>query len=250
MKALELLEKNSSIGVIQCKLLLMDARNKFDYAGDYLSQYGFLVQRASFAEEDSGQFDKPVNIFAAKSAGMIVRKTAFASIRGFDDDYFVYMEETDLCWRTWLNGWLVVFLPTSIVYHEFGKARKVKSARTRYLSSFHGTKNYVTTLIKNLDTINLLKILPIHIILWIAIVVRYYTKKRLFEANWIIKGLLYNLISFRSIWLKREFVQNFVRKVPDNDIFPHIMRKQPISYFFNKVAVSEKWMRSLEPSKS
>jgi hypothetical protein len=234
-EAIGLMERGPTIGAIQCKLLLMNERDKFDYAGDYLSQYGFLIQRASFGEVDNGQLDKVAEIFSAKSAGMIVRRDVFNRIGGFDEDYFVYVEETDLCWRIWLNGYRVVFVPTSIVYHAFGNEAKLRLSHTKFLSKYHGTKNYITTLIKNLDTWNLLKILPLHIGSWIGITVWHIMRKRLVEASWVTKGALYNLTHFRCIWMKRKVVQSSVRKVPDSYLLPRIMRKPPFTYFFGKL---------------
>jgi len=43
-EAVKVMESDLTIGAAQCKLLLMGHRNRFDYAGDYLSPYGFLIQ--------------------------------------------------------------------------------------------------------------------------------------------------------------------------------------------------------------
>ena len=245
-EAFRLMNSRSEVGAIQCKLRLMDERDKYDYAGDYLSQFGFLVQRVRLGEIDKGQLDEVVEIFAAKSAGMIVRKDIFNAIGGFDEDYFIYMEETDLCWRIWLNGHSIVFLPTSIVYHKFGTTRKIKSPRSKFLSNYHGTKNYITSMLKNLDTQNLLKILPLHIACWTAIIVRSTTKKRLVEAKLTTKGVLYNVTFFGCIWMKRKVIQSSVRKVPDSYLMPRIMMKQPLTYFFGKLSIAEHWIESLK----
>jgi len=235
-EAIRFMEVDPTVGAIQCKLLLMDERDKFDYAGDYLSQYGFLIQRASFRETDNGQLDKVVEIFSAKSAGMIVRRDVFDRVGGFDEDYFIYMEETDLCWRIWLNSYRVVFLPTSIVYHAFGRIAKLSSPYTKFLARYHGTKNYIVTLTKNLDVWNMLRILPVHIGLWFGIVVWHISRGRIVEATWIIKGILWNLIKLKIIWKKRQEVQRRIRKVSDSDIMPRIMRKTTFTYLYSKIS--------------
>ena len=35
---------------------------------------------------------------------MAVRKDAFVSSGGFDDDYFAYLEDVDFGWRQWIFG--------------------------------------------------------------------------------------------------------------------------------------------------
>lgn len=236
-EAIKTMDSDSTIGGAQCKLLLMGKRDQFDYAGDYLSRYGFLVQRVDFGTTDEGQLDRVAEIFSAKSAGMIVQRHAFEDIKGFDEDYFIYMEETDLCWRIWLNGYKVVFLPTSVVYHDFGRALKLSSKRTKFLAKYHGTKNYITTLLKNLECRNLLKILPIHVSLWVGILLWHVIGGRLSEANHIKRGILYNLIGLRHVWAKREAIQSS-RKVPDRQIMPRIMKSKPLTYFYRKLTYS------------
>lgn len=235
-EAIMLMDADPTIGAVQCKLLLMSDRSKFDYAGDYLSQYGFLIQRASFREKDDGQLDEVIEIFSAKSAGMIVRRDVFEKIEGFDEDYFIYLEETDLCWRIWLNGYKVVFAPTSVVYHAFGDINKLRLMRTKFLSKYYGTKNYITTLIKNLSMLRMLRMLPVHIALWFGIFAWHILRCKIMEAIWVMKGILWNLINFRAIWKKRQEVQHKVRKVSDNDIMPRILKKSSFVYFYDKIS--------------
>lgn len=53
-EAIKIFQRDKKIGCIQCKLLLLKEKNKYDYAGDYLNQYGFLVQRTKYKETDNG----------------------------------------------------------------------------------------------------------------------------------------------------------------------------------------------------
>jgi len=235
-EAIELMEVDPTVGAIQCKLLLMNERDRFDYAGDYLSRYGFLVQRVNFREVDNGRLDQVAEIFGVKSAGMIVRRDVFDRIGGFDEGYFIYMEETDLCWRIWLNGYRVVFLPTSIVYHAFGDPAKFRFGHRRFLSKYHGTKNYISTLIKNLDVRNMLKTLPVHLILWVGIVFWHILRGRIVEATWIMKGMLWNLVRLKTVWKKRQKVQHKIRRVSDSHIMPRIMREAAFTYLYKKIS--------------
>src|SRR5689334_14634896 len=106
-----LMEKDPKVASTQSKLVLAYDHQKLDYVGDYLSQFGFLIQRCQTGETDKGQYDNVVEILSAKSAGMFIRKSAFDEINGFDEDYFIYVEETDLGWRLWLAGYKNIFTP-------------------------------------------------------------------------------------------------------------------------------------------
>jgi GT2 family glycosyltransferase len=233
------MENDPTIGACQCKLLLMKERDKIDYVGDYISNLGFLIQRVPGGETDTGQADSRVEILSAKSAAMFIRADVFNEIGGFDEDYFIYVEETDLGWRTWLKGYRIIFVPESRVYHEFGTSQIILGAKQNHLVKFHGTKNYITTLIKNLGTREVVKIVPIHIILWLGIAGWSFFRGNVREAGWVLKGVWYVLINIKTVLQKRKNIQGW-RKVSDKELLRKIMKKRNFSYFYNKLAAVHK----------
>lgn len=50
--------------------------------------------------------------------GFLVRKSVFDSIGGMDEDYFLYMEDVDLCARVWKSGYRVVCVPGATLVHD------------------------------------------------------------------------------------------------------------------------------------
>jgi N-acetylglucosaminyl-diphospho-decaprenol L-rhamnosyltransferase len=53
-------------------------------------------------------------------ACFLVRRSAFEQVGGFDEAYFMYAEDVDLCWRLGRADWRVVYLPTAEVTHLQG----------------------------------------------------------------------------------------------------------------------------------
>jgi N-acetylglucosaminyl-diphospho-decaprenol L-rhamnosyltransferase len=51
-------------------------------------------------------------------AFFLVRTRLMHDLNGFDEDYFLYFEETDFCHRARLNGWLTCFEPSLTVCHQ------------------------------------------------------------------------------------------------------------------------------------
>jgi Predicted glycosyltransferases len=229
-------ESNNKIGVIQCKLLLMDEPNKIDSIGEWIGRNGFLIQIAPVGSPDNEEYNKEYKILSAKSAGMFIRKDVFDTIGGFDDDYFIYMEETDLCWRVLLIGYENIFLPDSIVFHKFGTSSVILGKdKINYALKFHGTKNYILTLLKNLNSLNLVFIVPIHILLWIGLA--YFGliyKRKLAFFIYIHKGILWNVVNILKTFQKRKSIQK-VRIISDKDIFYALMKKRSFFYYVNKV---------------
>jgi N-acetylglucosaminyl-diphospho-decaprenol L-rhamnosyltransferase len=51
---------------------------------------------------------------------MLLRRSAFEAVGGFDERYFMYVEDVDLCWRLWRTGWRVAYEPAGRVVHTIG----------------------------------------------------------------------------------------------------------------------------------
>jgi N-acetylglucosaminyl-diphospho-decaprenol L-rhamnosyltransferase len=55
-----------------------------------------------------------------KGAALAIRREAFAAVGGFDEVYFMYAEELDLCQRVLAAGWEVHYAPAASVVHVEG----------------------------------------------------------------------------------------------------------------------------------
>jgi N-acetylglucosaminyl-diphospho-decaprenol L-rhamnosyltransferase len=55
-------------------------------------------------------------------ACFLVRHNAFDAVGGFDEAYFMYVEDVDLCWRLHRAGWGVLYDPAARVIHEQGRS--------------------------------------------------------------------------------------------------------------------------------
>jgi N-acetylglucosaminyl-diphospho-decaprenol L-rhamnosyltransferase len=60
---------------------------------------------------------------------LLVRRAAFEQVGGFDERYFMYMEDVDLGDRLGRAGWLNVYVPSAEVLHHKGHATGRESAR-------------------------------------------------------------------------------------------------------------------------
>jgi N-acetylglucosaminyl-diphospho-decaprenol L-rhamnosyltransferase len=55
-------------------------------------------------------------------AFFLVWRQAFDDVGGFDERYFMYVEDVDLCWRLRRAGWRVRYEPSAAVVHEQGRS--------------------------------------------------------------------------------------------------------------------------------
>lgn len=162
------------VAIASGKLLRPDSQ-LIDSAGIQLPDHRHPKDRGS-GQSDRGQFDRAELIFGVSGAAMLLRRAALADLaldgEIFDEDFFVYYEDTDLCWRAHKLGWSVLYEPTARATHRRGwrsdKRQKV-SLRVRR----HSFKNHYLQVLKNERQVDFLKRIP-HLLGWEVVRLAYF----------------------------------------------------------------------------
>jgi GT2 family glycosyltransferase len=232
------MQSDDRVAAVQPKLRSWFNKELFDYAGGAGGEidrwgYPFCWGRIfTTREEDSGQYDDPRDIFWASGSASAWRRSAIMEAGLLDENFFAHMEEIDLCWRLHLMGYDVRFQPGPEVYHCSGATLGEEAYRKKFLNH----RNSWLVLIKNFRWANVLKTLPLRLILDLitipyALIIWGDIKRVLaIIGSWI--SVLIGL----PTWLRsRQEVQR-LRKVPDDVImqrlYPHSIAWQ---YFFRKI---------------
>ena len=63
---------------------------------------------------------------------MLFSARAFAVLKGFDERYFLYYEDVDICWRAWQAGLRVVACPAVSAIHDAQRASRVSWKHRRW----------------------------------------------------------------------------------------------------------------------
>ncbi len=84
-----------------------------------------------------GAEDKPYDVDGVSGAWMIARPSAARQIGVLDEEYFLFLEDVDWCYRMWRGGWRVCHVPAAKVRHLHGASRKGDSLHSgvEYLRS-------------------------------------------------------------------------------------------------------------------
>lgn len=77
---------------------------------------------------------------------LLLRTDAFWSVKGFDEDYFLYFEDTDLCYRMREAGWDCVLVPDARVEHIGGASTEGKLSIWRM---YYYTRNRLLFFVKH-----------------------------------------------------------------------------------------------------
>ncbi len=81
--------------------------------------------------------DRVVPTVAANGGAMLVRRSMFVDLGGFDETFFMDLEDLDLCWRAWLRGWGSVYVPDAWLRHRVGATTGGRIRPRRLASSHH-----------------------------------------------------------------------------------------------------------------
>jgi GT2 family glycosyltransferase len=73
----------------------------------------------------------PISVEALIGAVIMIRRTAFDAVGGFDEGFFFFLEETDLAVRMAAAGWEVVHEPRCRAVHLQGATAKTNEAAAR-----------------------------------------------------------------------------------------------------------------------
>jgi N-acetylglucosaminyl-diphospho-decaprenol L-rhamnosyltransferase len=68
--------------------------------------------------------DRSAEVDWVSGACFLARRSVLEDVGGFDEGYFMFAEDMDLCWRVGRAGWKVGFEPAAVVTHHEGISRR------------------------------------------------------------------------------------------------------------------------------
>lgn len=142
--------EHPAAAILGGKLLFTDA----DPAQRVLQSVGAKFTDAGTAfeigwgEPDHGQYAHAQRTASIPGAALLIRREVFQALGGFDGSYFTYLEDVDLCWRAWLAGHEVWYVPAAEARHHFGGAGGGRAApfRIRWMQ-----RNRYANMLKHLE---------------------------------------------------------------------------------------------------
>lgn len=137
----KLMESNQSVGAVGCKLLNRDGSIQFICARTFptlFNQFSYYMmfnrlfpKSKRFTNVELGYWDhkESMEIDCLSGACIFAKKSIIDKIEGFDDSFFMYAEDVDLCYRIKQEGWKLYYLASEEIYHLGGASSKKQSHR-------------------------------------------------------------------------------------------------------------------------
>ncbi len=118
-------------------------RLDFDGGGSSFTGHGHALGYGKRVPRDDGD-TRPV-LFCS-GAALLVHRSTFLDLGGFDPDYYFYYEDVDLGWRHWVAGYSCLHVPAAVVHHRHhGTADRIPGSDAARLYE----RNALATVAKN-----------------------------------------------------------------------------------------------------
>lgn len=129
----DFMEKNREVGIAVPHLFNKDLTHQFSIRG-FITPMIFVNRVLSHGKDDAA--NKAVEKYLCKNidvekvqpvnwavgAALFISRDVYSKLAGFDKDYFLYMEDEDLCLRSWKINRPVVYVPQSQMIHNHLRA--------------------------------------------------------------------------------------------------------------------------------
>ena len=141
---LEVMDQDKSIGIAGCRLVRpsgeMDLACRRSFPTPMVSLSRFLRLNRLFPKhklfgrynltylDECGRYE----VDSIVGAFMMVRREVVEQVGGLDEDYFMYGEDVDWCFRIQRAGWKVMYVGDCTTYHYKGASSRKESFRMNY----------------------------------------------------------------------------------------------------------------------
>ena len=181
---LVVMESDKKIGLVSPKMYFYDKKNVIWSVGGILRKYSTWTR--GYNEIDSGQYDTVADIDFWSGCCLIKRKV-LDEVGLFDPEFFVYLEDVDLCLRIKKAGYRVVYAPKAVLWHKCHATSK----RISDIARFHGEKNML--LLAMMHNFLTPQFILLNILHSIKLFVECMTSGRFKEAKAILKAKIWFL---------------------------------------------------------
>ena len=158
---IEPLVADTSAGLVTPKVLLARDPERINVAGLDVHLSGLSMCRGLDAPREA--LDEGAEVAAISGVAFAMRRDLFEALGGFDESFFMYVEDVDLSLRTWLAGYRCLYVPRAVVRHRY--ALRVDARKTFWVE-----RGRYLLLIKAFRLRTLLALLPtlllVEVITW------------------------------------------------------------------------------------
>lgn len=136
------MESDGAVGMCASQIRLAD-RHLLDSAGMLVCGDGSSKQRGQFQEP--ARYARREEALLPSACAALYRRAMLEDIGLFDENFFLYCEDTDLGLRARWAGWTCLYVPEAVVEHAYSET----AGRASPLKAYYVERNRLFVLLKN-----------------------------------------------------------------------------------------------------
>jgi len=142
----DLAGRNRDIGIFGSKIYYYDKPDILWFAGATIDWKRAISAHVGRLEKDTGQYEVEKEVDRVTGCSMLIRREVLEDVGLFDEKFFLYDEEVDLCVRARKKGFRNYYVPKSIVHHKISVSTGENSVP---VYAYYNTRNFLYLIRKN-----------------------------------------------------------------------------------------------------
>jgi len=130
-KLLNAVVTRPQVGIAGPKILGWYDRKHILEVGVSITENGTRWTGLEEREHDQGQHDEIKNVLAVSTAGMLIKRSLFEELGGFDPSLELFRDDIDIGWRAHIAGYSVISVGEAILYHAEASSSERRSIDVR-----------------------------------------------------------------------------------------------------------------------
>ncbi|MFA6547709.1 MAG: glycosyltransferase family 2 protein [Candidatus Magasanikbacteria bacterium] len=218
---LEVMEKDKTVGAAQSLLMLYPETDLLNSSGNSFHYLGLGFCNNLRVKRDSLNLEKVFETSYASGAAVLMRADLLRQYGLWDNDFFLYHEDIEYCFRLKIAGYKIMVASDSIFYHKYSFGRNQEKF-------YYIERNRLGVMLMFFKWPTLLLFLPMGLVLELGLLLfaakqGWWKEKLRSYAYWL-------KLSSWKLWLKKRAYVQSIRKVTD---------KEMIKTFVGKVEFNE-----------
>jgi GT2 family glycosyltransferase len=208
-EAVILAEEEQQAALIQSRIMIYGQDDVVNSLGNDSHFLGFGYCRGYKGKWSELKKDFKSKIMYPSGAGVLIRVSAIADVGLFDEKLWMYNEDQDLGWKSWLMGYENIIAETSVVYHKYEFAKSIKQY-------YYMDRNRIIVILKNYRLATLILIAPLFLVMEIGLIL-FSLRSGWFREKLRVWRYFFSWSSLAYIKRERQLIQK-KRKRSDREI--------------------------------
>lgn len=126
------IQKNPKCGAAICKILYYSQPDMIWYAGGSFNRRTARSEHFRINQKDTVKEEISQKVAFASGCCLCVSRKVFETVGLLNEEFFLYEEDAEFCYRIVKKGFDIVYVPNSVIYHKVSSSTGRSSPMSQY----------------------------------------------------------------------------------------------------------------------